>query len=119
MALNPDTATVAAAGNSVPDTATATRSTEADGRRDQNQGVELITCTLTPAYAMSEDMSPPAIDDWNGQTHMRSPEDEPVEIVNIYTNIKPAKGMKLAYGPGAPAFTSLAVPQYRDRAGRR
>ena len=48
---------------------------------------------------------------------MRSPEDDPAEVVNIYTNIKMAKGNKLVYdndtsgdtGNDAPDFPTLGI----------
>ena len=97
MALSETSTTVATGTNGVPTTAAATRSTEAAGGEIEITVSSTENTGLTPAYAMSEDMSPPAIADWHGETHMRSPEDEPVEIVNIYTNIKMAEGNKLVY----------------------
>ena len=112
MALNDTSMTMAATDNSVPDTATATRSTEAAGGEIKITVSSSENTGLAPAYAMSEDMSPPAIDGWNGQTHMRSPEDAPVEIVNIYTNIQEAKANKLVYGVNdipPPAIQAVIV----------
>ena len=107
---------VAADDNGVPTAAAVTRSTEAGGGETKITLSSSENENIDPAYAMSEDMAPPAIMDWHGQTHMRGGEDDvPAEIVNIYTNIKAAEGKKLAYGPspGTPippvGFSSVIV----------
>ena len=96
--------------NGVPTGAAVKRSTEAAGGETKITLSSSVNDDIDPAYAMSEDMSPPAIMDWHGQTHMRGgEEDVPVEVVNIYTDIQLAEGKKLAYAP-APDGSPIPPP---------
>ena len=97
--------------NGLPGSATITRATTGDPKITLMNDDTTLTdpdIAFDPKYEVAM-TDPLYISGWKGQVQRRSPDNEPMDEVTIYTDIKNARPQKLKYNNDG-ASTSVAIP---------